>query len=729
MLMLTVIIANPAAANKLAKYALCDVRVLYLYDDPGSIEWPTLYYLNDMFGCRVDLATTKERSTHRLDSRAIDSREIYQHTLYMTEHDTAAAALLAGELFAERLPDLVIMADGGYDSRLQLIKSKIFDAAVPEENLFNVLKVYRRFDPEADRDDPRGKAVLNGRELLNRYHDRMALEIPQLFPDWEIKNYRPERMIQYQLVRSNLAVRGNEDNFVTGIKPFRLTQMIDSLFVDGPMKSTFLKQAKKYISYFNASQISVGQKQVSFIVDGYRELTHLIQHESAVQEIPGYQAYLERLLSRAERCALDAVGISWEGRIILRDSPHGPRLKFLASVSADGPKELEVNSFKFHPYWDTTVVVLDTESKMIAPHQSYVKEFFVDIDRSYLDGEVPDSLEFTVEIAYGQIPLMFTSKLAVWQAPDLDIRFEPDFNFVKPFPGLEIDRIVSSLNLKAVITKPYDYSGSVQLRLQTPRGLFAGAYRKDLQLERGMLTETVRIPFTISNLFELGIQDQTIELMVDEKLVAADTGRIRIAACDVPDTVKVAFMPDSLGMLEDILRMTEAAYRPLTDRSLITADLDAYNVIIIGSGCHKAYPSLKLMKNRFEEFLRQGGSLVLLGQPENWPGDVLPVSFVPTAEVVKQSDITNRISEARILSRPYSISEKNLLSSFFRKREVAPAVISPAERVYVTPRGAALLSVSRLGDGQIIFCGFPLLEMIAKLDIDAIHLFANILNY
>ncbi|MEE8575685.1 MAG: hypothetical protein V3T31_00375, partial [candidate division Zixibacteria bacterium] len=647
-LVLTVIIANPAAANKLAKYALCDFRVLYLYDDPGSIEWPTLYYLNDMFGCRVDLVTTRERSAPRLVSRAIDSREIYLHTLYMTEHDTAAAALLTGELFTERLPDLVIMADGGHDSRLELVKSKIFDAAVPEAKLFNILKIYRKFDPEADKDNPRGKVVLNGRELLNRYHDRMALEIPQLFPDWEIKNYRPERVIRYQMVKSNLTMRGNEDNFVTGISPLRLTQMIDSLFIDGPMKLTFLRQAKKYISYFNASQISVGQKQVSFIVDGYRELGNLIRHESAVQEIPGYHEYLERLLARAERVALDAVGINWEGRIILRDSPHGPRLKFLAAVSADGPKEIEVHSFKFHPYWDTTVVVLDAESKLISPHQSYVKEFFVDIDRSYLDGKVPDSLEFTVEVAYGQIPLMFTSKLAVWEAPDLDIRFEPGFHFVKPFPGLEIDRIVSSLNLKAVITKPYDYSGKVQVRLQTPRGLFAGAYRKETQLEKGMLTETVRIPFTISNLFELGIQNQTIELMVDEKLVAADTGRIRIASCDVPDTVKVGFMPDSLGMLEDILRMTEAAYRPLTDRSLITADLDAYNVIVIGSGCHKDYPSLKLMKSRFEKYLRQGGSLVLLGQPENWPGDVLPVSFVPTTEIVEQSDISNRIAEARV---------------------------------------------------------------------------------
>jgi hypothetical protein len=445
--------------------------------------------------------------------------------------------------------------------------------------------------------------------------------------------------------------------------------------------------------------------------------------------MPEFQAYLKRLLARAEHAALDAVGIAWEGEIILRDSPHGPRLKFVASVSADGPKEVEINSFHFHPYWDTAAVALEEEPRIIAPHQAFTKEFLVEIDRAYLDSETPDSLEFSVEVAYGQIPLTFTSKLPIWEAPNLSIEFAPNFHFVKPFPGLDVDRVVSNLNLKAIITKPYDYSGKAQINLETPTGLFAGAYRKEIQLEKGMLTETVRIPFTISNLFELGIQSQTIELMVDNKFVAADTGRIRIASCEIPDTIKIGFLPDSLGLLEDILRMTEAGYRPLTDRSLVTADLDAYNVIVIGSGAHRNYPSLKLMKGRFEDYLRQGGSLAILGQPEDWPGEVLPVSFVATREVVTVDELTNRIPEARVLSRPYAISEKNLLSSFYRQKEVSPGVIAPAERVLVTPKGAALLSVSRIGDGQIIFCGLPLLEMVTRLDIDAIHLLANILNY
>jgi len=31
--------------------------------------------------------------------------------------------------------------------------------------------------------------------------------------------------------------------------------------------------------------------------------------------------------------------------------------------------------------------------------------------------------------------------------------------------------------------------------------------------------------------------------------------------------------------------------------------------------------------------------------------------------------------------------------------------------------------------GQMIYCGLPLLEMVAQLDLEAIHLVANILNY
>jgi hypothetical protein len=137
-----------------------------------------------------------------------------------------------------------------------------------------------------------------------------------------------------------------------------------------------------------------------------------------------------------------------------------------------------------------------------------------------------------------------------------------------------------------------------------------------------------------------------------------------------------------------------------------------------------------MLKDRLTQYVRLGGSLVILPQPADWPQGTLPIALTPGAEWVSRADITNQIPEARILSRPYGISNGNLFESFFdRAREVVSAVVMPAERVYVTPSGGTLLSVSRLGKGQVIYCGLPLLTMVSRLEIDAIHLLANILNY
>jgi hypothetical protein len=175
--------------------------------------------------------------------------------------------------------------------------------------------------------------------------------------------------------------------------------------------------------------------------------------------------------------------------------------------------------------------------------------------------------------------------------------------------------------------------------------------------------------------------------------------------------------------------MTSVRYRPLTDRTLQTGDLDAYTVILVGSGAVRDYPSFKEIRGRLENYIRQGGSLVIFGQPTDWPEGVLPVALVPALERVTGSELLNRIPKAKLTSEPYSISETNLLSWLERRRQVGAAVVSPAETIYVTPTGATLLSVSHLGEGQLIFCGLPLVEMIEHLNIEAIHLLANILNY
>ncbi|MFQ6009130.1 MAG: hypothetical protein ACE5K8_09300 [Candidatus Zixiibacteriota bacterium] len=521
-------------------------------------------------------------------------------------------------------------------------------------------------------------------------------------------------------------------DFITGINHIRLEEILEKYLPDGPKKQTLLKQSKAFLANLTTSQQADGKTRADLVIDGYRELLDLTSHkvfDEALDSLTDFRPYLSDLLAKTEKVALDAVGLLWEGKVIVRDSPHGPKVKFRLSLSSNGPKEIEFSTVCFSPYWNTSAVTLDSAPVTIQPHQSIVREYVVDIDASRLETNKPESLLFTTEISYGTVPLVLSRFLPLREAHDLRLEFAPDFYFVKPPPDLEVDRVVSSMDLKVVITKPRNYVNTVHLTLEPPRGLFAGTYRQEIELTSGYAVETVRIPFSISNLFELGIHPVKATISVDNQVVAAGTARVRIASCEISEDVTIGFLPDSTGLLEDILHMTDAAIQPLTDRNLMTADLNAYDAIIIGSGSFRHYPSLTRIKRRFEDYVRFGGSIVVMDQTDDWPQGVLPISLTPMAESVDKSQISSTTTEDRLLAHPYVISKSNLLASFDRKRKVNSAVVSPAERVYQTVSGAALLSVSHLGEGQIIYCGFPLLEMISRLEIDAIHLFANMLNY
>lgn len=731
LLALMVLAASALAADPVA-YVLSDVRVLYLADEADAIDWPTLYYLNDEHGCRVDVVLAHERSSFRATAAAVPDRDVYLHHFYLPPGDDNAVDSAMALLFAERRPDIVLFeaarGEGGYN----VLRERILASEPSVDRRFNMLKIYEQVADPAVTSDTAETVSVNARELAVRHADRIESEVPRLLDRMRVSAATEPHLVRYQLLRSRVGGRLPEIVFLSGVPQNRLSAIIEESVGEGPKKTTLLRHSRQFLSALNSALALEGRERVAAIIEGYRALNDLMTASAGNPVFDAQvdlRAYISDLLAQTEELALQAAGVHWDGAITLRDSPDGPRLKFRATLAADGPREVRFGDVQFHPYWDTATVSLDTATRVIAPHQAFVREYLVEVGTQYLEASREDSLIFTAEIEFGAIPLTVRSAIPVGEKVELDVQFEPDFAFVPPVADLDVDRVVTPMNLRVVIEKPRDFAGMVNLHLETPRGLFAGAYQQEISLDKGSLRETVRIPFSISKLFELGLQHQVITLAYRGNTVATDTALVRIASCHVNDKIQVAFLPDTTGRLEDVLNMTDAAFRPLTDRGLVTAPLEAYDVIMVGSGAFRNYPSFPTMKDRFEDFIRNGGSLVIMGQPLDWPQDVLPVRFVPDIELVDKNQISNRIPDANILSRPYPIVETTLFSSFYKKRDVAAAVVAPAERVYVTPSGATLLSVSRLGEGQIIYCGLPLLDMIGRLDIDAIHLLANILNY
>jgi hypothetical protein len=98
-------------------------------------------------------------------------------------------------------------------------------------------------------------------------------------------------------------------------------------------------------------------------------------------------------------------------------------------------------------------------------------------------------------------------------------------------------------------------------------------------------------------------------------------------------------------------------------------------------------------------------------------------------ERIRPEDVLNRGNVSNIMTTPYAISDNVLFDGLAPSTKVASAVVTPAENILVTPTGGALLSVTRIGTGELVYCGLPLVDMISHLNIEAIHLFANLLNH
>jgi hypothetical protein len=729
---LLVCLAGSSQATDPLIYSQCDIRVLYLFDNPELIDWPTLYHVNNDFGARIDLLNIKQSDHFALWTRELPEHQIYLHNGLIGDSLNLHLDSLFMELFRERQPDIVIVGDLPvneiYDSAVAKLTSMNHDTT----GLFRISKIYVKHNPDKVTEQPLGKVVLNTRERFDRYRERIEGEVPLIFPWFSADLIKPVGVEQYDLIERSFDPTGPEVDFTSGLETFRLTRLLGRLLSDGAIKDAFVKSSRNYEAFINLALNTSGGRRVQHALTANKELSELhekCQADSRLVVLPELQMYLSDLTSRTQQAVRKEIGLKWSGKIITRDSPEGPKLKFIASLSSDGPSQVDLNGIYFEPYWDTAKVELDAVPRKITPHQSYVREFLVEVPREQLEAQQPESLRFTAEVAYGGVPFTLTSALPIWETPKLSVEFQPKFYFVPPVEQLNVDKMVSSLVWKAILTKPTYYYGRVRLQLETPRGLYAGAYQTERVLEKGKTSETIRIPFSVSNLFELGVQKQVISLYLNDQVIAADTGLIRVAVCHVEDTVHIGFLSDSTGLLEDVLRMSKADFQPLTDRSLLTADLDAFNVIVIGSGAFRDYPNLRQMKDRLEDYVRHGGSVVIFGQPTDWPIGILPIDLAPRAERIFGKDILNRIPTASLLSKPYKISDRILFEQLEKKGDVASAIVSPGENVYVTPSGATLLSVSRIENGQIIYCGLPLLEWISKLNIEAIHLFANLLNY
>ncbi len=712
-----------AQGAEAAKYPLCDLRVLYLYDDPARIDWGTIYYLNDEHGCRVDLVTLAGGGGFVAAHRAVDGRELNAYSFRVVTSNASRFDSVYARLWPDRRPDMILIGDLD-SSGMTAHFAAVTTALKPKtESMFNIARIGRWTA------DQSAKGItLNAREMFSKYRDRITNESQKLLFEGFAPS-EPSAILSRYALEARIGKPGGD--FVSGLRVLRLQAMIDSLVPSGGIREALSRKAGNYVGLLEIAQTQSGKARLESIVNAHDEMMALSEAakvEPSLARSPEVGPYLDELTEKVHRAALDETGFNWNGEIVVRDSPYGPKVKFVSSIDIAGPATVLVSRVLFHPYWDSTFVLLDSTRETILPHQAFVREYLIDLQGRRLESQKADSLRFTIEMEASGIPIVAECKRPVWNSPLVRVKFMPPYHFVPPFAALEVDKIVTSMSLTVAVTKPLDFAGTARIDLQTPNGMFAGAYRQDLTLEKGQGMESVRIPFSISKLFELGVQNAVVTVSVDGRKVDADTCRVRIAACQIPDTMTIGLFPDTSGQLEDILRMTDAKWQAMTDRTLEIGNLAAYDILLIGSGSLRNYPSFRKVRGRIEDYLNGGGTVVVMAQPSDWPSMLLPISLAPVTTEVSGSSIIVADQSNDLLKRPYPIGSSGLSAWFTRPMKTQAAVISPARPILTGSTGELLLSVSSIGRGKIIYCGLPLTDMVGSLNIEAIHLLSNILN-
>jgi len=709
--------------------ALCDLKVAYFFAEPSEIDWAAVAFLVTERRCRVALVRVQESDSLRVTRRALDNDDI---SVIDIAGPPARAEAALNSVFNVGKPDIVIFPQNIPDTLGRAILTQA-NAAVRHGtgavDLFSVRKVYRRVDSSSVTQG----VIMNRREILSSHAGLIAEAIEALFADAGI---RPETLSNselysaYQLTGYNIRDAFRESEFTSGLNSLRLRVLITAWAPGEASRKSHLSLAESFERDFDAAREKTRRARLDLLASGYRALvtlSALVSGGGFADSAPHYRSYLRALLERARFVTLSEMGLVWSGVIDIRDTPFGPRVKLTADITVAGSLGVELAQVVYIA--DTGDVIIDSLARPVRPHQRLVREYYIDPAILNVASTALDSLRFALVIRYGEMSLRAPATTGLGAGRKLAVRFLPDFRFITRVSDVFADRNIEPFYWKVAVDKPKYFSGDIAVELKTPPGVAAGSAERTITLQSGMESETVQFPFVASSSMADGISRIVLTLKRGQEIIGVDTARIRVAECAIENAIKVGYLPDSTGVLEDILRMTPADFTALTDRALEVADLNAYHTLILGSGCHRQFRSLTRVNERLARFVRQGGVLAILGQPDDWPADAAPIRISPRSARLRGDAITVTDRGHRLFSTPYEVYTGRLTDLVDTRALSSPSAVAVGKSLLSDDAGRALLSIVNMGEGQIIYCGFPLLAQIAALDINAIHLFANLVSY
>jgi LmbE family N-acetylglucosaminyl deacetylase len=199
--------------------------------------------------------------------------------------------------------------------------------------------------------------------------------------------------------------------------------------------------------------------------------------------------------------------------------------------------------------------------------------------------------------------------------------------------------------------------------------------------------------------------------------------------------LRVAYVMGTGDLVPNAIEALGATPHLLTTAELASADLSAWNVIVIGIRAYSTRPELSAAQSRLNEFVRRGGTLIVQYQSGSFPAP-LPLSMSRSAErVVDEHAPVKLLQPANpLLTSPNAITTADFDGwveerghSFLDTWDPAYTALTETADPGQDPQRGGLL-VAHPGKGTYIYVAFALYRQFPELVPGAYRLMANLLS-
>jgi len=705
---------------------LSDIKAVYVYDNPENIDWGLIYHFAIENGCRVDLANVKTGPAYQRVYNEANEYNITASQFYIPEATNVYFDTIKADLFDGYQPDIVVFSGDFEKEILNSFEKYLISLPYDSTAIYKISKYFRRVKQGGER-----SLYIREKQYFEYFRDKIDLMADAISERVSVPDDENIYTI-YDLIKGRFP-SGRAASFFSGIDRYKFDALADKYIESGVQKAALKQHRNKYMDYLQKALDREGAEKIEALFGAVAEAKKFREvyyyQIGKVDSLTPVARYIESTLDKLGSAIFYETGIKSNGIVLIRETTEGKKLKFRSEISNNGYVNVRTGWIGFKPYWKDTLIVIDSVWTTLHPNNNLVREYTVAIDPELLETADQKRLEFVGRVVYGGQEMSFNYSAKSYEESAFSIEFVPDFQIIKPFPDLQIDRLVEPASLKAVLTKPVDFSGVVGVDVVAPKAVLAGAYKKELTLHSGERGREFNIPLVATRSMSHERIDIIINITRNGKTVASDIAQIRQADYDVPPNTKIALLPDVSGILEDILIETGADYKSISERYLKAGDLDLYDMVMFGTDCVQNYSSLDAAYDIIRKYMEFGGTVVVFGQPDDWRDDLLPVSIVSMARKMEKRDFSISDNKHPLFNRKYRVDISKLMDGISGGAISYPAVVFPGERIIEGENGVTLLSVSKFGEGKLIYCGLPLLQMIRNLDIDAIKMFSNLIHY